>query len=58
MKNKTKFNCRCPYCDKRDIIHFSFQFDIPKDYESHFFCSKCGNKSKIKYSFNIVKDNG
>ncbi len=54
MKNRTKFNWQCPYCKKRNIDSWNFQFDIPKVYEVNVICSKCNEESRIDFRFNIL----
>lgn len=50
MKNKTKFNVACAHCGKRDIIAWTFQFDVPKDYSAEMTCSKCGKDTMVHIS--------
>ena len=45
----TKFNWRCVYCQKRNIEHVAFQFDIPKSYTAVWCCSKCGKENEISF---------
>jgi len=47
----TKFNWRCVYCQKRNIEHVAFQFDIPKSYTAVWCCSKCGKENEISFIF-------
>lgn len=54
MKNRTKFNWKCPHCKKRNIESWNFQFDVPKVYEVVVLCSKCNEESRIDFRFNIM----
>lgn len=54
MKNNTKFNWKCPHCQKRNIVMYKFQFDVPKIYTGEVKCDKCGTKSKIEFSFLVT----
>ena len=52
MKN-TKFNWQCIHCDKRNITIVEFQFDVPKQYTAQWMCSRCGNETKVIFTFGI-----
>lgn len=54
MKNRTKFNWKCPHCRKRNIQSWRFQFDIPKVYNVDTVCSKCEKESNIEFRFTII----
>lgn len=46
-------NWQCAHCRNQNTTQVDFQFDAPKEYTTHWACSKCGNISQISFALTV-----